>query len=203
MAGLGARAKYKAVRATEEELDAFMAEHEELLAEADNFEPLRNAGEAVMEAFNDEPDRLYGELLRLCRQVVQAMYADEGGVQEKFDPGMVDDCHPLSLIALDAIDRAESHMALVAACSVGEHLDAEAEDRLREHAVTNLQPSALPSAPIPAVVPAFPPNGVRTVHVAATVRRHRSTRLPGNEQGAWALNHTDTVTGLTVLQLWI
>ena len=106
---------------------------------------------------------------------------------------------------MDAIDRAESHMALVAACSVGEHLDAEAEDRLREHAITNLQPSALPSAPIPAVVPAFPPNGVRTVHVAATERRHRATRLPGNEQpgGAWALNHTDTVTGLTVLHLWI
>ena len=200
----GARAKYKAVRATEEELDAFMAEHDELLAEADKFEPLRNAGEAVMEAFNDEPDRLYGELLRLCRQVVQAICANEGGVQENFDPGMVDDCHPLSLIALDAIDRAESHMALVAACSVGEHLDAEAEDRLREHAITNLQPSALPSAPIPAVVPAFPPNGVRTVHVAATERRHRSTRLPGSQPGgAWALNHTDTVTGLTVLHLWI
>jgi hypothetical protein len=196
----GARAKYKAVRSTEEELDAFMAEHEELLAEADNFEPLRNAGEAVMEAFNDEPDRLYGELLRLCRQVVQAMHANEGGVQEKVDPGMVDDCHPLSLIALDAIDRAESHIALVAACSVEEHHDAEAEDRLREHAVTNLQPSALSSDTIPAVV-----KGVRTVHVAATERRNRSTRLPGNEQpgDAWALNHTDTVTGLTVLHLWI
>ena len=34
-------------------------------------EPLRNAGGVVMEAFRDEPERLYGELLRLCRRVVE------------------------------------------------------------------------------------------------------------------------------------
>ena len=32
---------------------------------------LRNAGGTLMEAFSEEPDRLCGELLRLCRQVVQ------------------------------------------------------------------------------------------------------------------------------------
>ena len=61
-------------RATEEDLDAFMADHEALLTAADAFEPLRNAGGTLMEAFADEPDRLYGELLWLCRQVVQTMY---------------------------------------------------------------------------------------------------------------------------------
>jgi hypothetical protein len=61
-------------RATEEDLDAFMADHEALLTAADAFEPLRNAGGTLMEAFANEPDRLYGELLRLCRQVVQTMY---------------------------------------------------------------------------------------------------------------------------------
>lgn len=32
---------------------------------------LRNAGGVVMETFKEDTDRLYGELLRLCRQVVQ------------------------------------------------------------------------------------------------------------------------------------
>ena len=71
MAENGVVAVYDAVSSTEDALDEFMAENEALLAAADAFEPLRNAGGVVMEAFRDEPERLYGELLRLCRRVVE------------------------------------------------------------------------------------------------------------------------------------
>jgi hypothetical protein len=73
-----------------------------------------------MDAFKDEPDRLYGELLRLCRQVVQAMYEiDSGWSTHTFDPDVAD-CRPLAAIAADAVDRAECYSALVEACSVEE-----------------------------------------------------------------------------------
>jgi hypothetical protein len=52
------------------------------------------------------------------------MYENEsGGNPDKFDPETVD-CQPLSLIAADAVDRAESHAALVAACTVEEQDEA-------------------------------------------------------------------------------
>jgi hypothetical protein len=62
---------------TEEELSEFMAKHANVLTAADECEPLRDAGEAITDAFSSDPPRLYGELLLLCQKVVSASEQDD------------------------------------------------------------------------------------------------------------------------------
>ncbi len=65
------------VLGTEEELSEFMAKHANVLTAADECEPLRDAGEAITDAFSSDPPRLYGELLLLCQKVVSASQHDD------------------------------------------------------------------------------------------------------------------------------
>jgi hypothetical protein len=62
---------------TEEELSEFMSKHANVLTAADECEPLRDAGEAITDAFSNDPPRLYGELLLLCQKVVSASQHDD------------------------------------------------------------------------------------------------------------------------------
>jgi hypothetical protein len=171
------------VTATEEDLDAFMADHEALLAAADAFEPLRNAGGMLMEVYAEETDRLYGELLRLCRQVVQAMYENESaGDPDKFDPDAVD-CKPLAAIAEEATRRAEAHRALLEACTVEEPdgdviSAAEATALLAE---VGVKPRRELQQPRNASEGAFRPGGMRP-HGASTGKRRPGPPPPHAQQ---------------------
>jgi len=89
--------------ASEDELGSFMAEHDETLSVCDDFEPLRIAGEKISMAFADEPSRMYGELLRLCKEVVKALH-------ETNHHEMSDAFKMLKMIAADAVQRAEQHL---------------------------------------------------------------------------------------------
>eukprot|EP00960_Hanusia_phi_P074093 768152-Hanusia_phi.AAC.4 len=107
--------------ASEDELGSFMAGHEETLSVCDDFErkwflppllgilisflpALRIAGEKISVAFADEPARMYGELLRLCKDVVKVL-------QDTNHHEMSDAFKMLKTIAAEAVQRAEQYVS--------------------------------------------------------------------------------------------
>jgi len=97
-------------RATHKELESYMETWAELLAAADGYEPLADAGSMIMEVFQDDHSKWYGEILLLCHDVVAAMHVNEcQGDAEMFDPA-TSDCNSLSVIVAEALERADAHV---------------------------------------------------------------------------------------------
>ncbi|KAJ1490901.1 hypothetical protein T484DRAFT_1776170, partial [Baffinella frigidus] len=107
--------------ATEDELEAFMDTYEDILAAADQYEPLKNAGQLLVDAFAHDPPRLCGELLRFCKSVVAAS-AHDGLDSMSRTPTA--ELRSFEAIAQEAAGRAEVHMA--------DRLDLEEEEGM-EH----------------------------------------------------------------------
>eukprot|EP00961_Rhodomonas_salina_P229725 3104518-Rhodomonas_salina.4 len=79
---------------------------------------LRDAGEVLMQTFSEDPPRLCGELLRLCRNIVRASSGAEAA--GKIEAGNGEDVGAeivLRPVAEEAVARAEKYvMTLLIAC---------------------------------------------------------------------------------------
>ena len=116
-------------RSSHGQLDAYMETWEALLVAADQYGPLREAGEAITQVFCNDSERWYGEVLRFCKIVVSAMQANEcKGIPEMFNPALCS-CAGLDDVVTETLERADRYLAETgAAHPIHRRLAEEAED---------------------------------------------------------------------------